>query len=391
MKPISQITYGFVLGILASVAMAQEDAAIPLFNGNDLSGWHEIGGGNWYVDDGELVGETGDGNYGWLVTDKAYSDFVLEFKFKTEKKGNSGVQFRSHVIDGKMYGYQAELAPRLVDSTGGVYEEKKRGWLAKPKAGSDRTIDFDSWNTYRIEAVGNHIQTYINDKPMTDFYDDNAIRGIIALQVHSSDAAEEEVNVRWKDITIVDLGHGPGWEMLFDGKTLDGWKEYGEEKWYVQDGWIVGQAVTDKYGYLGTTETFDDFEIQMIFQAEGTGNSGCFFHSSIDGVNITGVQAEIDPTIGNNTGGLYESGPGARGWIAQPDELGNKAMKPIPEWNHLQFKVKGNHIKTYVNGWKTVDLVDEEQKHTDGIIALQLHSGGQAAMRWRSIFIRELK
>lgn len=389
MKHLSRIGFLSIILIPSLFSFAADPPAVTLFNGKDTSGWHEVGGGKWSVEDGTIVGETGDGSYGWLVTGKAYSDFILDFKFKPEAKGNSGVQFRSHVMDGEMYGYQAELTPVPGEFTGAVYEEGKRGYLAKPKEDSDEYIKFNDWNTYRISATGGHIQTYINGHLMVDFHDDNAIRGIVALQVHSSSKPEERVKIRWKDITITDLGYGSGWQPLFDGKTLDGWTNYGEEKWYVENGWIVGQAVTDKYGYLGTTEKFSNFEIRMVFQAEGTGNSGCFFHSSIDGVDITGVQAEIDPTVGNHTGGLYESGPGARGWIAQPDELGNKAMNPVPQWNDLQFKAQGNHIVCYVNGWKAVDLVDEKQKHTNGIIALQLHSGGKAAMRWRDIYIRK--
>jgi hypothetical protein len=389
---VQRFQFGMAVLFLVSSVMtyAVDPPAVPLFNGKDTTGWHEVGGGKWSVEDGVLVGETGDGSYGWLVTDQAYSDFILDLKFKLETKGNSGIQFRSHVIDGEMYGYQADIYPGESQMTGAVYEERKRGILAKTKEGADELVKFDEWNTYRIRAVGSQIQTFINGYPMVDFHDEDAIRGIIALQVHSSSSDDDKVKVLWKDISIIDLGFGGGWEPLFDGKTLNGWENYGEEKWYAEDGWIVGQAVTEKYGYLGTTEKFSNFEIRMVFQAEGTGNSGCFFHSTIDGVDITGVQAEIDPTIGNNTGGLYESGPGARGWIAQPDDLGNKAMNPIPAWNDLQFKVIGNHMVSYVNGWKAVDLVDEKQKHTNGIIALQLHSGGKAAMRWRDIYIRRI-
>jgi len=317
-----------------------------------------------------------------------YSNFILDLKFKAEDQGNSGIQFRSHVIDSEMYGYQAECDPDFGKFTGGIYELRKRGWLAKPKGDYDQHLKPNGWNSYRIEVIGDHIRTYLNGVLMVDFRDDNATRGAIALQVHSGKTPN--VRIRWKDISIIDLGHGPGWESLFDGKTLDGWKEYGKENWYVEEGWIVGQAVTDKYGYLGTRRKFSNFEIRMTFLAEGTGNSGCFFRSFLEGVDITGVQAEIDPTPGNHTGGLYESGHGGRGWIAQPDELGNKVMGGVGTQNVLRFVARGNRMVTYVNGWKTVDVIDDKQKHTNGIIALQLHSGGRAVMRWKDTYIRSL-
>jgi len=63
-----------------------------------LTGWHQVLDGKWSVQNGEIVGESGDGRYGWLVTDREYRNFILELKFKTEAPGNAGVQFRSHVV-----------------------------------------------------------------------------------------------------------------------------------------------------------------------------------------------------------------------------------------------------------------------------------------------------
>jgi len=365
-----------------------EPCSVPLFNGNDLSGWHEIGGGKWSVEKGSIVGETGNGTDGWLTTDRVYSNFILDLKFKAEDRGNSGIQFRSHIIDGEMYGYQVECDPTSWELTGGVYENRKRGWLAKPKRSCEHNVKQNAWNSIRIKVIDKHIQTYLNGVLMVDLYDDNATRGAIALQVHSG--VLPQVKIRWKDILIRELDHGPSWEPLFNGKTLAGWKEYGREKWYVEDGWIVGKAVTDKYGYLGTERQFSNFEICMTFLAEGTGNSGCFFRSFLEGVDITGVQAEIDPTPGNHTGGLYESSHDGRGWIAQPDELGNKVMGGVGTQNVLRFVTKGNRMVTYVNGWKTVDVIDDKQKNTNGVIALQLHSGGRAVMRWKDIYVNSL-
>ena len=113
-----------------------------------------------------------------------------------------------------------------------------------------------------------------------------------------------------------------GWVALFNGKDLTGWKKYGAEKWLVQDGEILGEAVTKEYGYLGTEKTYKNFEMKGKFKAEGTGNSGIFYHSQIDGVNIQGVQVEVDPNPGKHTGGLYETG--GREWIVFPNEVAEK-------------------------------------------------------------------
>ena len=95
--------------------------------------------------------------------------------------------------------------------------------------------------------------------------------------------------------------------------------------------------------------------MKVKFRAEATGNSGIFFHSSIEGVDIKGIQVEVDPNPDMHTGGLYESG--GRGWLVKPDGKGEKAMK-VGEWNDVHFIVSGSHIVTFVNGEKIVDYTD---------------------------------
>jgi hypothetical protein len=180
------------------------------------------------------------------------------------------------------------------------------------------------------------------------------------------------------------------WTPLFNGRDLSGWKNYGAEKWTVDHGEILGEAVTKEYGYLGTEKTYVNFEMRGRFKAEGNGNSGIFYHSTLDGTAISGVQVEVDPRPNMHTGGLYESGPGGRQWLTWPNPAGEKAMK-VGDWNDVRFSVEGNHIVTFVNGVLAVDYTDPKPKYTDGIIALQLHAGGEGKMRFRDLEIREIK
>jgi 3-keto-disaccharide hydrolase len=180
---------------------------------------------------------------------------------------------------------------------------------------------------------------------------------------------------------------GKDWVPLFNGKDLTGWKNYGAEKWTVQNGEILGEAVTKAYGYLGTEKTYKNFEMKGRFKAEGSGNSGIFYHSTITGVDITGVQVEVDPRPKMHTGGLYETG--GRNWLVWPNPEGEQAMK-VGDWNDVQFSVRGNHIVTYVNGVKALDYTDPSPKYSDGVIALQLHAGGEGKMRFKDLYLREI-
>jgi hypothetical protein len=182
------------------------------------------------------------------------------------------------------------------------------------------------------------------------------------------------------------------WVPLFNGKDLAGWKNNGEEKWVVERGTILCESAANKYGYLTTEKTYGDFNLRLKFKGEAAGNSGVFFHAHITGIDpehgpdIEGMQVEVDPNVGKHTGGLYESE--GRGWAAMPTAEGEQALKS-GEWNDLEVSVQGNHIVTQLNGVKIVDFSDPAPKFTDGVIGLQIHTGGGVKMRWKDIFVQE--
>ena len=95
---------------------------VSLFNGKNLSGWTIHGTEKWFVENKNLVCESGpDKQYGYLSTNKAYKNFELTLEFKQEANGNSGVFFRSSIEGVKISGWQCEVAP-LNHHTGGIYE-----------------------------------------------------------------------------------------------------------------------------------------------------------------------------------------------------------------------------------------------------------------------------
>ena len=177
------------------------------------------------------------------------------------------------------------------------------------------------------------------------------------------------------------------WMALFNKKNLSGWQIYGTEKWYVENGELICESGPDKeYGYLGTDQKFKDFELRLQFKQEANGNSGVFFHSSIEGTKITGWQAEVAPP-GHWTGGIYESY--GRGWLIKPTDDKDKALK-MGEWNEMKVKVISNNVKTYLNGQEMITFTDAKIGSVEGIIALQIHSGGGIKVKWRKIRVREL-
>lgn len=174
---------------------------------------------------------------------------------------------------------------------------------------------------------------------------------------------------------------------IFNGKDLTGWKINGTEKWYVEKGELVCESGPDKqYGYLSTDKNYKNFDLTLQFKQEAEGNSGIFFRSTIDGVKISGWQAEVAPP-GHNTGGIYESY--GRGWLIQPAAEKDKYLK-YGEWNTYRLRVVGDQVTTWVNGHEMITIKDEKIGKGEGFIALQIHDGGGIKVRWKNIKIKEL-
>ena len=185
-----------VLLILAVPIQAQ----INLFNGENLDGWEIHGTEKWYVENGDLVCESGpDEEYGYLSTKEHFDNFELELEFKQEADGNSGVFFRSTVEGTKVNGWQVEVAPPSLH-TGGIYESYGRGWLIKPDPSKDKYLKMGAWNKMKIKVNENQVITYLNGQEMVQIEDDKIGKGKggIALQIHSGGG----IKVKWRNLKL---------------------------------------------------------------------------------------------------------------------------------------------------------------------------------------------
>ena len=174
-----------------------------IFNGKNLDGWIVHGSEKWYVDEGELICESGpDEKYGYLSTVKFYNDFILTLDFKQESNGNSGIFFRSRIEGTKISGWQVEVAPPK-NNTGGIYESYGRGWLIKPDLIKNNILKMGKWNHMKIKVVGSSVTTWLNGTKMVELEDKKIGqgKGAIALQIHDGGG----IKVRWKNIRIEEL------------------------------------------------------------------------------------------------------------------------------------------------------------------------------------------
>ncbi|HQR92750.1 MAG TPA: DUF1080 domain-containing protein [Sediminibacterium sp.] len=197
MKKISLL---FALVLLLQVAQAQK---VKLFNGKDLSNWTIHGTEKWYVQDGEMICESGpDKQYGYLSTNGKYKNFNLTLEFKQEANGNSGVFFRSSIEGVKINGWQVEVAPPKSHS-GGIYESYGRGWLIQPKPEDEQWLKMGEWNTMRIQVQADDVTTWLNGHEMIHLKDEKIGKGegFIALQIHDGGG----IKVHWRNIVLESL------------------------------------------------------------------------------------------------------------------------------------------------------------------------------------------
>lgn len=181
--------------------LPNEPAEVDLFNGEDLHGWEAYGTEKWYVEDGELICESGpDEEYGYLATRNYYNDFDFSVDFKQEADGNSGVFIRSFIEPvAKVNGWQVEVAP-MGYGTGGIYESYGRGWIAQINDEQQKVLKEGEWNTLRIRVEGDNIQTWLNGEDMINLTDEKIGngQGRIALQIHDGGG----IKVRWKNFKL---------------------------------------------------------------------------------------------------------------------------------------------------------------------------------------------
>jgi Domain of Unknown Function (DUF1080) len=227
-----------------AAAAAEEAGFRSLFNGKDLTGWDGLPG-VWSVEEGAITGRNRaeapiEGNTFLIWNEGTVGDFTLRLRFRFQPvasaamaKANSGVQYRSQLIDPAkkiVGGYQADMdgAGRWL---GMLYEERGRGILALPtqkvrlspkpgeptqakidvlgataseadRAGLTAAVARGEWMDLALVVEGRRLRHSVNGVQTAEIVDDDdahrGASGVLALQVH----AGEPMMVQFKDIRL---------------------------------------------------------------------------------------------------------------------------------------------------------------------------------------------
>jgi hypothetical protein len=202
--------------------------------------------------------------------------------------------------------------------------------------------------------------------------------------------------------------------QIFNGKDLTGWD--GDPRlWSVKDGAIRGQT-TEQNPAKGNTfciwrgGKLKNFVLKIKFRIEN-GNSGIQYRSKdVGNWVVAGYQAEVVNNPGS-VGFLYDER--ARGSLVNVgdimvvDEKGNKNVvgKIVDmnelikagyykdkDWNEYTIIARGNHLIHILNGFQTIELIDNDPKGRalEGILALQIHAGPPMVVEFKDIRLKHL-
>ncbi|AZI26382.1 DUF1080 domain-containing protein [Pedobacter sp. G11] len=395
------------LSLIGFSAFAQNSA--PLFDGKTLKGWKQVVGKATYTaSNGMIIGTTvKDSPNSYLVTEKEYSDFVLEFDVKIDgADNNSGVQTRSHVDPsgdggkGKVYGRQVEIDPSERAWSAGIYDEGRRLWLyplsLHPEAKS--LFKKDTFNHYKVECIGQETKTWLNGKPVAYVIDTLDQSGFIGLQVHGignnsnlegKKVYFKNINIRTQNLKptsfengIFQVNYTPntlsayekanGYKLLFDGQSSKGWKGaykkgFPEKGWLVENGTMSVQpsdgGESTNGGDIVTEDQFAAFDLSFDFRLTEGANSGVKYFVTLSEGNkgsAIGLEFQVlddekhpDAKLGKNgnrtLSSLYD--------LIKGKKDGNNTRK-IGEWNTGRVVVyPDNRVEHYLNGIKTLEYM----------------------------------
>ena len=198
-------------------------------------------------------------------------------------------------------------------------------------------------------------------------------------------------------ISLLAQTQGSGWQNLFNGKDLTGWKRLaGTAEYAVENGVIVGRTVMNSRNtFLVTEKEYGDFILEAdVWVEDEQGNAGIQTRSHFDPTAFNGMgrvygrQCEIDPTPRRWTGGIYDEG--RREWL-YPMQLNAPAQNAYKQgaYNHYRVECIGNEMKTWVNGIATAYVVDTLD--AKGFIGLQVHGIGTADHAGKKVCYKNIR
>ncbi|MDB5343519.1 MAG: hypothetical protein JWP89_1896 [Schlesneria sp.] len=335
-----------------------EQGWVRLFDGQTLFGWKANSDLNWTVKDGVISADTG--KPGLLCTTTRFADYELRCDYKVAAGGNSGIFLRTPLnpTDPGIDCYELNMCD--THPAFGTASLVKR---AKPEPA---VTGDGEWHSFHVRVEGPKVIVTFDGKQVLEYTDatEKPLKtGHIGLQMNGG-------KIEFRNVYLKPLGT----QSLFDGKSLDGWREVAGSKsqFTVKDGTI---HVKDGRGFLETERTAGNFVLQ--FEAITNGdklNSGIFFRAmpGTEKAPSNGYEFQIQSGFKN-------------GDRTQPDDHGTGAIfKRVSarrvissdrKWFTAMLVADGPHLTTWIDGVQVVDWTDERLENENPREGRRLNAG----------------
>lgn len=167
-----------------------------------------------------------------------------------------------------------------------------------------------------------------------------------------------------KHNTLTDKEIADGWQLLFDGETMNGWRDYNgtmlTEPWHVVDGCIQAKGDgSDGTGYIVTDKQFENFELYWEWKLSKGGNSGMLYHvverPQFKVPYVTGPEYQLidEPNFEEELEEWQKLGVDYAMYL--PDKSKMK-VNPYGEWNNSKIVFDNGHVEHWLNGEKILEF-----------------------------------
>jgi hypothetical protein len=184
--------------------------------------------------------------------------------------------------------------------------------------------------------------------------------------VHKKNTSEESGNTEELHESLIMMNtltsaeEEAGWQLLFDGRSLEGWRGFRQEGppegWMVEEGQLVALGKgSDLTGDIITEGVYADFELVLEWKISNGGNSGIFFRIVEDDyptVYATGPEYQLIDDLGYPAKLEDWHSCGANYGMHAPDQ---PPIKPAGDWNASRLVVDSTRVTHYLNGKKIVE------------------------------------
>lgn len=187
--------------------------------------------------------------------------------------------------------------------------------------------------------------------------------------LHSSKRVESSNQA--KNNVLTEREKKEGWNLLYDGKTPNGWRgiyleTFPDKGWDAENGALTNLGSSDESkrgGAIITEDQYSNFELSLEFRIMKGANSGIKYFVLERLPETPGHGLGFEYAILDDVNFIYPERGDLRTMASLYDLIPakNKNTKPLNEWNQARIIVQGNHVEHWLNGSKVVEFEQDSE------------------------------